>query len=89
MRKLAVPNRQFKIMLPEEETARLELHLWSEAEQRIPYAARQRFIVERIQEYFARESLDLAAFLGLPPGTVVYGDKHAIEHLKEHLIKVY
>lgn len=87
MRKNATPTRQFHIMLPEEEASRLELHLWSEAEQRIPYAARQKFIVERIREFFGRQSLDLAAYFpNLPAGTfVLYGPEPSILVLKERL----
>lgn len=86
MRKLATPTRQFHIQLPEEEASRLELHLWSEAEQRIPYASRQRFIVERIREYFGRAGLDLAAyFQDLPPGSMIYGDPSIINQLKAEL----
>lgn len=87
MRKLATPTRQFHIQLPEEEASRLELHLWSEAEQRIPYASRQRFIVERIREYFGRRTVDLAAYFpNLPAGTfLVHGDEATMNVLKERL----
>lgn len=83
MRKLSIPTRQFHIQLPEEEASRLELHLWSEAEQRIPYASRQRFIVERIREYFGRKGLDLGVyFQDLPPGSTVYGPPEYVERLQ-------
>ena len=37
--------------LPEDLRAKLDLHLWSELEQRVPVGAYQRFLVERIVEY--------------------------------------
>ena len=79
----AVPSRNLHLMLAEEDAARLELHLWSEAEQRIPLASRQRFFTARIREFFARKSLDLAPyFSGLPSGSVVYGSPQLIERLQ-------
>ena len=41
-------------MLAEEDAARLELHLYSEAEQRIPYAARQKFFTQLLREFFEK-----------------------------------
>lgn len=39
-------------MLPEDIWSRLTLHLYSELEGRVPVGAYQRFLVERIREYF-------------------------------------
>jgi len=69
-------------MLAEADAARLELHLYSEAEQRIPHAARQKFFTERMREFFGRKGLDLAPYFnGLPPGSIVYGSPALIEKL--------
>lgn len=40
--------------LPEDVRARLDLYLFSPLEGRIPKGAYQRFIVERIQEFFSK-----------------------------------
>lgn len=39
--------------LPEDVRAKLDLHLYSEVEGRVPFGAYQRFLVERIQEFFS------------------------------------
>lgn len=79
----AVPSRDLHLMLAEADAARLELYLYSEAEQRIPHAARQRFFTERMREFFGRKSLDLAPYFSeLPPGSVVYGSPALIDRLK-------
>lgn len=41
--------------LPEDVRAKLDLHLYSEVEGRIPFGAYQRFLSERINEYFAQK----------------------------------
>lgn len=38
--------------LPEDVRAKLDLYLYSETEQRIPMGAYQKFIIERIQDFF-------------------------------------
>lgn len=38
--------------LPEDIRAKLDLHLFSEVENRVPMGAYQRFFIERIQEFF-------------------------------------
>lgn len=83
----AVPGRDVHVVLAEEDAARLELHLWSAAEQRIPYAARQRFFTERLKEFFSRQSIDLAAYFpNLPSGMfIVYGADSTMTVLKERL----
>lgn len=44
------------VTLPEEIHAQLSLFLFSEAEQRIPVGAYQRFIVDRTREFFSGET---------------------------------
>lgn len=80
--KNAIPSRNLHLMLAEEDATRLDLHLWSAAEQRIPHAARQRFFTARLREYFGRAHLDLAPYFpGLPSGSIVYGPPAVISQL--------
>lgn len=44
---------------PEDIRAKLDLYLYSEAEGRVPKGAYQRFIIERIRQFFSRDSLIL------------------------------
>lgn len=46
--------------LPEDIRAVLDLHLYSEVEQRIPFGAYQKFIIERTKEFFAEKRTYLA-----------------------------
>jgi hypothetical protein len=43
--------------LPEDIRARLDLYLYSEVEGRVPLGAYQKFIIERIREFFDRRHL--------------------------------
>lgn len=49
-----VRPRKLTLHLPEDVATRLELHLFSPGEGRIPQGAWQRFLVERINEFFAK-----------------------------------
>jgi hypothetical protein len=42
--------------LPEDIRAKLDLYLYSSVEGRVPVGAYQRFIIERIRDFFAREA---------------------------------
>lgn len=42
------------LMLPESIRAKLDLLLFSEVEGRVPHGSYQRFIIERIKEFFDR-----------------------------------
>lgn len=70
--------------LPTSVYAKLALHLHSELEGKIPRGAWQRFIMERIQEFFGSKRLDLAPY-GMPQGFEVYGSPEAIEVLQRFL----
>ena len=79
-------SRDLHILLPPDLAARMELHLYSEAEQRIPYAEKQRFISQLMREFFGRASLDLGTYFHeLPPGSTVHGIPPVVEALKEAL----
>ena len=82
----ATPRRHLHITIPEDIGAKLELHLYSEAEQRVPYQAWQRFFEARIKEFFESQKLDLALYVpDLPPGSFIYGPSAYIERLKHVL----
>lgn len=82
----AIPSRNLHLMLAEEDAGRLELHLYSEAEQRIPHAARQKFFTQRLKEFFTWQRLDLALYIpSLPPGSIVQGPTPLIEALQRRL----
>mgnify|MGYP001586053767 CR=1 FL=1 len=82
----ATPGINLHLVIPAEEGARLYLHLWSAAEQRIPDGARQRFFAERIREFFSRKPLDLGLFFPeLLPGSYIYGPPALVEVLERKL----
>lgn len=82
----AIPSRDLHLMLSEQDAARLDLYLYSEAEQRIPFAAKQRFFTERLREYFERASLDLGLYFHeLPPGSHIYAAPSVVLKLKQKL----
>jgi len=58
-RLLTVRPTSLHISLPEDLRARMDLHLWSGLEQRVPKGAYQRLIVSLLREYF--KSLDRSA----------------------------
>ena len=85
-----IPSYHLSIAVPQEVAAQLKLHLYSEAEQRVPYAAQQRFIVQRMREFFEHRSLDLAPYLqGVPPGSAVRGPKEVVDALQLKLEEAF
>ena len=80
---LTRPSRPLKVHLDEELAARMDLELVAPLEGKVPWGAYQRFLNERLREYFLTERLDLASFVSVEPGTeVVRGSPEAIERLK-------
>ena len=84
------PNLQRPVKLnttlPEDVRAKLDLHLWSDLEKRVPHGAYQRFILARIAEYFDSATFDLAPYADTAPGTVVvFGNTDALKVLKKTL----
>lgn len=75
------------LMLPTSWRARLDLHLFSELEGRVPHGAYRNFFVARLIEFFATKELDLAPYIpGVLPGSMtVRGTPEAIEKLKRRL----
>ena len=78
------PSVRLTTSLPESVRARLDLHLHSEVEGRVPRGAYQDFLVERIYEHFEWKILDLSSY-GLPEGYFVRGPEAMINALKEKL----
>lgn len=85
-RRNIVPSIQLNVALPEDIHDRMTLHLYSELEGRVPFGSYQRFLVERIKEYFSRSELDLAPWIGVSEGVyVVTGPKPTVEVLTKAL----
>lgn len=84
-----IPASPLEVSLPEDIRARLDLHLWSDLEQRVPHGAYKEFITERLREFFAADRLDIAAWAGSPPGAfVLFGPPEAIASLRR-LLQTY
>jgi len=71
-------------MLPVDLRTKLDLHLYSELEGRVPQGSHQEFLSSRIREFFESETLDLAPYAaGVPPGNQsVRGSPSTIQLLK-------
>lgn len=77
------PNRQLEIKLPRDLSVRLDLHLWSDLEERVPRGAYSNLIVPLLREFFERKRLDISLLLSSEPGThFVYGSEEAIAALQ-------
>lgn len=77
------------ISVPEPDLARLQLHLYSPLEQRVPKGAYQSWLVQRIREFFGWKALDLAPWADSPPGAfVLHGEPAAIEALRKTLTEL-
>jgi hypothetical protein len=68
---------------PEDIRVRLDLHLFSEIEQRVPKGAYQAFLVERIRKFFSNKQLQL------PSGAWIEGPPEAIAFVEELLNDCY
>lgn len=81
-----VPCTPLNTSLPVDVRARLDLHLFSDVEGRVPKGAYQRLLTDLINQYLDGRALDLAPYLSLQPGTaVVRGTSQAIDILKDKL----
>lgn len=67
------------LSLPSSLRARLDLHLVSDLEGRVPKGAYQTFFAERLREFFEEERWEVQA------GLVVRGTKEAIEQVKKEI----
>lgn len=75
------PPQKFAISFPGSLYARLQLHLFSALEGRVPYAAFSTFMAERTREFFDSRRLELTPY-NFPAGYHVYGPKEMIEALE-------
>lgn len=78
------PSR-LETSLPEDLRARLDLHLFSEVEGRVPQGAYQRLIVSLLRDYLEvkRQTLDLSELSGVVPGGYeIQGTPQSIAQLK-------
>ena len=62
-----IPTVQLCVWLPADLRARLDLHLFSEAEGRVPKGAHQRLICQLLRDFFENRALDLAPYTGEMP----------------------
>lgn len=82
----AEPSIPLNLRLPESARTRLDLILFSTLEGRVPAGAYQRFFLERLAQFFASETLDLAPYVGSLPGTqMISGSPSAIAALRAAL----
>ena len=63
----------------------VHLHLYSELEGKVPQGAWQRFLIERIKEFFSTRVLDLEPF-GFPPATYARVRKEDYDRLRAKLL---
>ncbi len=77
-----IPTVYTGVRLPEDLRAKMDLHLFSEAEQRVPKGAHQRFISQLLREFFDSKSLDLAPYTGTLPETFkIRGSPRSVDTL--------
>lgn len=85
-RPAVIPITFLNLQLPLDVRAKLDLHLFSELEGRVPKGAYQRFFLERLREFFEGRRLDLAPYVNCQPGTlVVNGPASAVNALEKVL----
>jgi len=78
------PSIPLKLKLPESVRVRLDLHLFSPLEGRVPQGRYQEFFIDRIKEFFDWKRLDLAPF-GFGIGYYIAGPREMIEALERRL----
>lgn len=69
----------FHCNVPEDLKARLDLHLFSPLENRVPYGAYSEFLAEAIRDKFEARQIDLGDYTELPKGTIIKGPTRTIE----------
>jgi hypothetical protein len=78
-----IPKAHLHITMSADLREKLDNAVWSELEQRIPAGALQKFIEERLREYFSFQKLEVGNFL--LGGKTLYGDADTLELLREFL----
>jgi len=87
--KKVIPSAPLTVRLPEPLLNRLTLFLWSESEGRVPHGEHQRFFTTLLNRFFSHRELDLAPYLGTPPGShVISGSPAVVEALERYLKEI-
>lgn len=80
------PSSPLEVALDETLRAKLDLHLWSTVEGRVPHGAYRKFFNSLLTQTFDHQSLDLAPYLqSLPGEAIVRAPAATIERLRFHL----
>lgn len=83
-----IPTIQLNVMIPQDLVMQMNLELYSELEQRVPFGAQQRLLTALLRAYFSEQSLDLAPWLRTPSGVfVVKAVPEVLTALTTHLSK--
>lgn len=81
--KQIIPKVHLHITISADLREKLDKAVWSDLEQRIPAGALQKFIEERLREYFSFQKLEVSNYiLG---GRTVYGDPDTLELLRNFM----
>lgn len=88
--KSLTPSVDLHVMVPAAMHQKMTEFLWSDVEQRVPFGATQKFLMELLTGFFQGAELDLSEVapteMMIPPGfAVVRGTPMAIQQLKEIL----
>lgn len=84
--KAVEPTERVYFHMPQSLYAKVKLALFSELESRVPYGAWAELICPLLHERFTYKTLDLAPYLGKPPGTfLIKGDPTVLASLETHL----
>lgn len=84
--KAVEPTERVYFHLPISLSTKVKLALFSEVESRVPYGAWAELLIPLIRERFEHRTLDLAPYLGKPPGTfLIKGDPTVLTTLETHL----
>lgn len=80
--------RKLHISVPGDLWPKLDLHLHSAAEGRIPHAAYQNFFRDRVKDFFESARADLSVYLpSLPRGSIISGEATVLAALIKELEK--
>jgi len=85
--KKVIPTAPLTVRIPEPLLNRLTLFLWSESEERVPHGEHQRFFVSLLNKFFSSRELDLAPYLGTPPGAYIVSGTPAVVEALERLLQ--
>lgn len=80
------PSISTNVSLSETLRTRIDLHLFSTVEGRVPKGAYQRFFTQLALDFFNRQALDLSPHAASLPGEhIVYGNPLAVQTLERIL----